>query len=63
MTTTPTLLSATPALTDEGVLTAALDCLETHISIDMQGVCSLQALFTVLLRAASRADIASREVV
>lgn len=56
MTTTPTLLSATPALTDEGVLTAALDCLETHISIDMQGVCSLQALFTVLLRAASRAD-------
>lgn len=54
MTTTPTSLS--PALTDEGVLTAALDCLETHISIDMQGVCSLQSLFTVLLRAASRAD-------
>lgn len=51
MTTTPT-----PALTDEGVLAAALDCLETHVSIDMQGVCSLQTLFTVLLRAASRAD-------
>ncbi|NJN38734.1 MAG: ISH3 family transposase [Acaryochloridaceae cyanobacterium CSU_3_4] len=56
MTTTPTPLSTTPALIDEGVLAAAVDCLETHISIDMQGVCSLQTLFTVLLRAASRAD-------
>lgn len=56
MTTTPSSLSTTPALTDEGVLAAALDCLQSHLSIDMQGVCSLQTLFTVLLRAASRGD-------
>ncbi len=46
----------TPALTDKGFLATALDCLETHISIDMHGVCSLQTLFTVLLRAASHTD-------
>ncbi len=42
--------------TDEGVLVAALDCLETHLSIDMQGAYSLETIFTVLLRAASRVD-------
>jgi hypothetical protein len=56
MKTTPTPFSTIPALTDEGVLTSALDCLQSHLSIDMQGVCSLQTLCTVLLRAASRAD-------
>jgi hypothetical protein len=56
MKTTPTPFSTIPALTDEGVLATALDCLQSHLSIDMQGVCSLQTLFTVLLRAASRAD-------
>lgn len=56
MTHPPTYLSPTPALTDEGVLAAALDCLLAHISIDMQGCCSLQTLFEVLLRAASRVD-------
>ena len=48
--------SSAAALTDEGGLAASIDCLETHLSIDMQGACSLQTLFTVLLRAASRAD-------
>jgi hypothetical protein len=56
MKTTPTPFSTIPALTDEGVLAAALDCLQSHLLIDMQGVCSLQTLFTVLLRAASRGD-------
>ncbi len=49
-------LSPTPALTDEGVLAATLNCLLAHVSIDMQGCCSLQSLFEVLLRAASRVD-------
>ena len=52
----PTVLSPTPSLTDEGVLAATLECLLAHISIDMQGCCSLQTLFEVLLRAASRVD-------
>jgi hypothetical protein len=56
MKTTPTPFSTIPALTDEGVLATALDCLQSHLSIDMQGVCSFETLFTVLLRAASRAD-------
>jgi hypothetical protein len=56
MKTTPTPFSTIPALTDEGVLATALDCLQSHLFIDMQGACSLQTLFTVLLRAASRAD-------
>ncbi|MCG9892188.1 MAG: hypothetical protein MH252_14065 [Thermosynechococcaceae cyanobacterium MS004] len=56
MKTTPTSFSTEPALTDEGVLGSALDCLQNHVSIDMQGTCSLKTLFMVLLRAASRAD-------
>jgi hypothetical protein len=55
---TPTLvsLSPTPALTDEGVLATTLDCLLEHVSIEMHGAFSLETLFEVLLRAASRAD-------
>jgi len=56
MKTTPTPFSTLPVLTDEGVLASALDCLQNHVPIDMHGVCSLQTLFMVLLRAASRAD-------
>jgi hypothetical protein len=43
---TPTPFPTIPALTDEGVLATALDYLQ---SIDMQGVCSLQNLFTVVV--------------
>jgi hypothetical protein len=56
MKTTPTPFSAEPALTDEGVLASTLDCLQTHISIEMEGACSLKTVFMVVLRAASRAD-------
>ncbi|ABW32625.1 hypothetical protein AM1_D0130 (plasmid) [Acaryochloris marina MBIC11017] len=38
------------------VLTEALDGLETHISIDLQGVCSLQTFCLVLPKAASRTN-------
>jgi hypothetical protein len=56
MTPTPVLLSPTPALTDEGVLATTLDCLLEHVSIEIHGAFSLETLFEVLLRAASRAD-------
>jgi hypothetical protein len=56
MKTTPTSFSTIPALNDEGVLATALDCLASHLFIDMQGACSLETLFTVLLRSASRTD-------
>ena len=58
MKTTSALLptQSAPALTDEGVLAATLDCLLEHLPIEMNGACSLQTLFEVLLRAASRID-------
>ena len=56
MKTAPTSFSTLPVLTDVGVLASALDSLQDHVSIDMQGACSLKILFMVLLRAASRAD-------
>lgn len=56
MTLTPLPLSSTPALTDEGVLAATLACLLEHVSIEMHGAFSLETLFEVLLRAASRSD-------
>jgi hypothetical protein len=56
MTHTPTSLSPTPALTDEGILATTLDNLLAHVSIDLQGACSRETLFEVLLRAASRGD-------
>jgi putative transposase len=54
--TSLTSLSPTPALTDEGILATALDSLLSHIAIDLQGTCSRETLFEVLLRAASRGD-------
>lgn len=56
MTLTPIPLSPPPALTDEGVLASTLDCLMEHVSVEMHGACSLETLFEVLLRAASRTD-------
>ncbi len=53
----PSLASSQPpALTDDATLAAALDCLSANVSLDMHGPCTLQTLFQVLLRAASRAD-------
>lgn len=53
---TSTSLSPKPALTDEGILATTLDNLLTHIPIKLQGGCSRETLFEVLLRAASRGD-------
>ena len=56
MTTYPSPLSTTPALTDEATLEVALDCLQQHLPIQMEGGYSPQELFELLLRAASRGD-------
>ncbi|MEM9567329.1 MAG: transposase [Cyanobacteria bacterium P01_E01_bin.34] len=54
---TPSLASSQPpALTDDATLAAALDSLNANVSLKMQGPCTLQTLFQILLRAASRAD-------
>lgn len=54
--TSPTLLSALPALTDESTLSATLDCLLEHLTIPTQGDCTPETLFQVLIRAASKQD-------
>jgi putative transposase len=40
-------------LTDEHALNEIIDCLLEHVSIDMQGECDEETVFTVLVRAAS----------
>lgn len=40
-------------LTDEDALNEVIDCLLEHVSIDMQGECNEETVFTVLVRAAS----------
>jgi putative transposase len=40
-------------LTDEQALNAVIDCLLEHVSIDMQGECDEETVFTILVRAAS----------
>jgi hypothetical protein len=56
MTTYPSSLSPAPALTDEGTLEAALDCLLESVPLNMEGGYTRQDLFEILLRAASRGD-------
>lgn len=56
MTTTPAPLSPSPALTDESTLEAAIECLSTHLSIDMEGGYTVRELFELLLRTASQGD-------
>jgi putative transposase len=56
MTTTPNLLSQTPALTDEGTLESAIDCLTSNIEIEMSGGYTVRDLFEILLRTASRGE-------
>lgn len=43
----------TPVLNDEQTLEHVIESLEEHVSIDMQGDCTEETLFTILVRAAS----------
>jgi hypothetical protein len=54
--TTPTSLSLTPALTDEGTLASAIDCLTSKIEIEMSGGYTVRDLFEILVRTASRGE-------
>jgi hypothetical protein len=56
MTTTPTSLSPTPALTDEGTLESAIDCLTSQLTIDMSGGYTVRDLFEILVRTASKGE-------
>lgn len=56
MTSYPSPLSSTPALTDETTLQSAIDCLSEHVPLAMTGDYCPQDLFEILLRAASRGD-------
>jgi hypothetical protein len=56
MTTTPTLLSPTPALTDEATLESAIDCLTSNLEINMSGGYTVRDLVEVLVRTASRGE-------
>ena len=56
MTTTPNSLSLTPALTDEGTLESAINCLTTNLPIDMSGGYTVRDLFEILVRTASRGE-------
>lgn len=54
---TPSSLSpAPPALTDDATLSSSLDCLLEHIPLDMQGDCTPETVYEILLHAASRQD-------
>jgi hypothetical protein len=50
------LSSASPGLTDEATLSAALDCLLEHVPLDMRGDCTPKTVYGILLHAASRQD-------
>ncbi|HEY9630577.1 MAG TPA: ISH3 family transposase [Coleofasciculaceae cyanobacterium] len=56
MTTYPSPLSPSPALTDEATLEVAVDSLLEHLPIEMEGGYTSEDLFEILLRAASRGD-------
>jgi Transposase DDE domain len=56
MTTYPSSLSVTPALTDETTLEATVACLSEHLQVDMEGAYSAEDLFQILVYAASRSD-------
>jgi hypothetical protein len=56
MTTTPTSLSLTPALTDEGTLESAIDCLTSNLEINMSGGYTVRDLLEILVRTASRGE-------
>lgn len=56
MITYPISLSPTPALTDEGTLESAIDCLTQHLPLAAEGTYTAREIFEILVRAASRGD-------
>ena len=56
MTSSPSSLSSDPAVTDEQTLSAAVSCLNEHLSLETHGEVSPTTLYEVLIWAASRND-------
>ena len=56
MTTCPSLVFPTPALTNDATLSAALEGLKAHLPVTMQGDCQPETLYEALLWAASHHD-------
>jgi len=56
MITYPISLSPTPALTDEGTLESAIDCLTQPLPLTAEGTDTAREIFEILVRAASRGD-------
>ncbi|NJK52052.1 MAG: hypothetical protein HC936_03110 [Leptolyngbyaceae cyanobacterium SU_3_3] len=56
MTSYPTSLCDTPALSDQSTLDSAIDCLMEHLSLDMNGSYTVREVFEILVRTASRVD-------
>jgi putative transposase len=48
--------ATTPVLTDSKTLKEVVNCLTEHIPINIQGKCSQQNIFEILIRAASQKD-------
>jgi hypothetical protein len=56
MTSSPTSLCNTPALSDQSTLDSTIDCLLTHLPLEMNGTYTVREVFEILVRAASRGD-------
>ncbi len=49
-------MMSTPVINDEQTLSEVIDSLLEHVSIDMQGECNEEMVFTILVRAASTSE-------
>jgi hypothetical protein len=49
MTSYPNSFSHSPALTDESTLQSAVDCLEPHLPLELNGPYSARAILAILL--------------
>lgn len=56
MTSYPTSLCDTPALSDQSTLDSAIDSLIEHLPLEMNGSYTVREVFEILVRAASRGD-------
>lgn len=56
MTTYPSSLCDTPALSDESTLECTIECLTEHLPLQTSGSYTVRDLFEILVRAASRGD-------
>jgi hypothetical protein len=56
MTSYPTSLCDTPVVSDQSTLDSTIDCLLTHLPLEMNGNYTVREVFEILVRAASRGE-------